>query len=128
MIRNFLFILNRFKTSSILNIAGLTTALASFFIIAVHVYSQVMGSTGYGILLLFNKSYLSIFAAGFSLAIPAGYYIVGSWLDSFACKTALSWWGFALAGLPVLAVIILTVCIQCYKAATQNPAENLNSQ
>jgi putative ABC transport system permease protein len=89
---------------------------------------KVMGSTGYGILLLFNKSYLSIFAAGFALAIPAGYYIVGRWLDNFAYKTALSWWGFALAGLPVLAVIILTVCIQCYKAATQNPAKNLNSQ
>jgi putative ABC transport system permease protein len=89
---------------------------------------KVMGSTGYEILLLFNKSYLSIFAVGFALAVPAGYYIAGRWLDNFAYKTALSWWVFVLAGLPVLAVIILTVCAQCYKAAVQNPTKALNSQ
>jgi putative ABC transport system permease protein len=89
---------------------------------------KVMGSTGYEILLLFNKSYLLIFAVGFALAIPAGYYIAGRWLDNFAYKTALSWWVFALAGLPVLVVIILTVCAQCYKAAVQNPTKALNRQ
>jgi putative ABC transport system permease protein len=89
---------------------------------------KVMGSTGYGILLLFNRSYLAIFAAGFAMAVPAGYYALNRWLDNFAYRTALPWWGFALAGLPVLAVIVLTVSIQCYKAATQNPVKTLNVQ
>jgi putative ABC transport system permease protein len=69
-----------------------------------------------------------IFAVGFALAVPAGYYIAGRWLDNFAYKTALSWWVFVLAGLPVLAVIIITVCAQCYKAAIQNPTKALNRQ
>jgi putative ABC transport system permease protein len=84
---------------------------------------KVLGSTGYEILLLFNRSYLSIFAAGFALAVPTGYYALSRWLDNFAYRTALPWWGFALAGLPVLAIIVLTVCIQCYKAAIQNPVK-----
>jgi putative ABC transport system permease protein len=37
MIKNFLFVLQRFKTSSILNILGLTTAFASFLIIMMQV-------------------------------------------------------------------------------------------
>jgi putative ABC transport system permease protein len=87
---------------------------------------KVMGSTEGEILLLFNKMYLAIFVVGFVLALPAGYCIMSRWLEHFAYKTPLSWWGFFLAGTTVLAVIVLTVCVQAYRAATQNPTKALN--
>lgn len=87
---------------------------------------KVMGSTEGEILLLFNKMYLTVFAVGFALAVPAGYFIISKWLDNFAYKTPLAWWGFLVAGLPALAVIVLTVCVQAYRAAVQNPTRALN--
>jgi len=47
------------------------------------------------------------------------------WLGNFAYKTELSWWIFAIAGFLALIIALLTVSIQSYKAASQNPVEAL---
>jgi len=46
-------------------------------------------------------------------------------LQGFAYKTALSWWIFALAGLMALAIALITVSWQSWRAATRNPVEAL---
>jgi putative ABC transport system permease protein len=50
---------------------------------------------------------------------------MNKWLESFAYKTELSWWIFALAGLLALGIALLTVSWQSWKAATRNPVEAL---
>jgi putative ABC transport system permease protein len=47
------------------------------------------------------------------------------WLKNFAYKTGLSWWIFALAGLLVFLVALLTVSWQSWRAAAWNPVEGL---
>jgi putative ABC transport system permease protein len=47
------------------------------------------------------------------------------WLLSFAYKTELNWWIFALAGIIALVIALLTVSWQSWKAATRNPVEAL---
>jgi putative ABC transport system permease protein len=47
------------------------------------------------------------------------------WLQSFAYKTGLSWWVFALAGLIALLITLITVSWQSWRAATRNPVEAL---
>jgi putative ABC transport system permease protein len=47
------------------------------------------------------------------------------WLENFAYKTSLSWWIFVMAGVLVLAIALLTVSWQSWKAATRNQVEAL---
>jgi putative ABC transport system permease protein len=59
------------------------------------------------------------------IAIPIAYLATHRWLESFAYKTNLSWWIFALAGLITLGITLLTVSFQSWRAATRNPVEAL---
>ena len=56
---------------------------------------------------------------------PFAWYAMHKWLQNFACKTELSWWIFALAGVLALGIALLTVSFQSWKAATRNPVESL---
>jgi len=47
------------------------------------------------------------------------------WLQSYAYKTEISWWIFALAGLMALLVALITVSWQSWRAAIRNPVEAL---
>jgi len=58
-------------------------------------------------------------------SIPIAWLIMHRWLESFAYKTELSWWIFALAGLLALGIALLTVSWQSWKAATRNPVKAL---
>ncbi|HEY3371416.1 MAG TPA: FtsX-like permease family protein [Prolixibacteraceae bacterium] len=74
---------------------------------------------------MLNKDIIKWGAVSFVISCPIGYYAMNKWLISFAYKTELSWWIFALAGLMALGIALLTVSWQSWKAATRNPVEAL---
>ena len=86
---------------------------------------KINGATIIEVLKMLNKSFVIWVAIAFAFAVPISYIIMQKWLQSFAFKTVLSWWVFALAGLIVLIIALLAVSWQTYKAATQNPVESL---
>jgi len=86
---------------------------------------KVTGARVGEIILLFNRDFVVWVAIAFVIATPIAYYAMNKWLESFAYKTALSWWIFALAGLLALGIALLTVSWQSWKAATRNPVEAL---
>ncbi len=86
---------------------------------------KVNGATIGEIMLMLNKTFLVWVGISFVLAIPLAYYAMNRWLESFAYKTELNWWIFALAGLIAMFIALLTVSIQSYRAATRNPVESL---
>ncbi|MBS1440669.1 MAG: hypothetical protein HP006_11010, partial [Alistipes sp.] len=47
---------------------------------------------------------------------------------NFAYQTPIRIWVFAVALLAVLAVTILTVTLQSYRAATENPANSIKTE
>jgi putative ABC transport system permease protein len=61
----------------------------------------------------------------FIIAMPVSWYAMHKWLQTFAYKTELSWWIFALAGITALGIALLTVSWQSWRAATRNPVEAL---
>ncbi|MDP2114074.1 MAG: ABC transporter permease, partial [Bacteroidota bacterium] len=77
------------------------------------------------ILALLNKDLIIWVIVSFVVATPIAWYAMNKWLESFAYKTTLSWWIFALAGLLALGIALLTVSYQSWKAATRNPVEAL---
>lgn len=89
---------------------------------------KVNGASISEIMILLNRKFLILVAISFAIAIPIAWYAMTRWLESFAYKTDLSWWIFALAGFSTMAIALLTVSIQSYRAATKNPVESLRSE
>ncbi|MEI8226189.1 MAG: ABC transporter permease [Bacteroidota bacterium] len=77
------------------------------------------------VLVLLNKDFVKWVVIAIIIASPVAWYALNNWLQSYAYKTSLSWWIFALAGLIVLLIALLTVSLQSWRAATRNPVEAL---
>jgi putative ABC transport system permease protein len=86
---------------------------------------KVNGAELFDILILLNKDFLKWVIIAFIVSIPISWYLVNSWLNSFAYRTGLSWWIFALAGVIAVFISLATVSWQTFLAATRNPVEAL---
>jgi putative ABC transport system permease protein len=86
---------------------------------------KVNGAKISEVLIMLNKDFVKWVTIAFFIATPIAYYAMHKWLESFAYKTELSWWIFALAGLLAMGIALLTVSFQSWKAATKNPVECL---
>lgn len=86
---------------------------------------KVNGATVSEIMQMLNISFVKWMIVAFIIATPIAYYGMNKWLESFAYKTALSWWIFVLAGIISLVIVLLTVSGLSYKAARRNPVEAL---
>ena len=89
---------------------------------------KVNGATISQILSLLNKDFLKWVGLAFLIAVPISWVVMSRWLESFAYRTTMSWWIFALAGLTALAIAPLTVSWQSFKAAIANPIESLRNE
>ncbi len=86
---------------------------------------KVSGANVAEVMMMLNRDFVKWVAIAFGFATPIAWYAMNKWLESFAYKTNLSWWIFALAGLLALGIALLTVSWQSWKAATRNPVEAL---
>lgn len=86
---------------------------------------KINGATILEILFLLNKDFFRWVAIAFIIATPIAWYSMHKWLEDYTYKTNLSWWVFTAAGVVTIAVSMLTVSWQSWKAATSNPVEAL---
>lgn len=89
---------------------------------------KINGAKVSEILTMLNRDFVKWVVIAFIIATPISWYAMNKWLESFAYKTSLSWWIFALAGLLALGIALLTVSWQSWKAATRNPVEALRHE
>ncbi len=89
---------------------------------------KVNGASNYRILVMLNKDFIGRVAIAFVIAVPLGFYSMHKWLENFAYKTHLSWWIFALCGLLIMGIALLTVSWLSWQAATKNPVEALKHE
>jgi putative ABC transport system permease protein len=62
------------------------------------------------------------------MAFPLAWWAMNNWLASYAYRTPIHWWVFALAGLGALFIALLTVSFQAIKAAVANPVKTLRAE
>jgi putative ABC transport system permease protein len=86
---------------------------------------KVNGAKVAEVIILLNKDFVKWVSIAFLIAIPIAWFIMHKWLENFAYKTGLSWWIFVLAGVIALAIALLTVSLQSWRAASRNPVEAL---
>jgi len=86
---------------------------------------KVNGAVVSEVMLMLNREFVKWVSIAFLIATPVAWIAMHKWLESFAYKTGIGWWIFALAGIAALAVALLTVSWQSWRAATRNPVEAL---
>lgn len=88
----------------------------------------VLGATGYDIALGFSGNFIRIIFIAVLIASAAGHYLMHSWLDQFAYHAGLPWWVYACSGAAALALALLTVFAQAFRAAAADPVRVLRSE
>jgi putative ABC transport system permease protein len=86
---------------------------------------KINGAKVSEVMVMINRDFVKWIAIAFVIATPLAWFVLHKWLENFAYKTELSWWIFALAGVLALAIALITVSWQSWKAATRNPVEAL---
>jgi putative ABC transport system permease protein len=89
---------------------------------------KVLGANVAGIIVLMSKDFLQLISVAFMLAVPIAWYAGTQWLTSFAFKTEIVWWIFAVAGGAAAGVALLTVSFQSIKASMMNPVKALRTE
>jgi putative ABC transport system permease protein len=86
---------------------------------------KVMGASVPVIVRMFSTEFTKLVIIGNILAWPLAYFAMNKWLENFAYHTTLTWWMFALGAVLSIAVVVITISYQSYKAARKNPADSL---
>jgi putative ABC transport system permease protein len=89
---------------------------------------KVLGSSVAGIVILFSGDFIRITIVSFIMAVPACYYWLTGWLNTFESKMDLSVWSFVLPFFVTLALTLTTIGAIVAKTASLNPAKNLRSE
>ena len=89
---------------------------------------KVNGATSHDILSMINTKYIIISVVSFAIAAPIAYAICQRWMSNFAFRTNIPAWIFILAFFAVMALTLLTVTLQSWRAANANPVDSLKNE
>jgi putative ABC transport system permease protein len=89
---------------------------------------KVLGASVQNIVTMLSADFVKLIIIASLIAFPIAWYAMNKWLQSFAFKTNMSWWVFALASGLTLAIALITISFQSIKAALTNPVKSLRSE
>lgn len=89
---------------------------------------KILGASVTNIVTTLSTDFLKLVSIAFVIAVPIAWWAIYKWLEDFAYKTAMSWWVFALAGVSLLLVALITLSFQTIRAALANPVKSLRTE
>jgi putative ABC transport system permease protein len=89
---------------------------------------KVLGATVSGITRLLSKEFLQLVLVAAAIAFPVAWWGMHKWLQNFAYHINIGWQLFAIAGIIILLIALLTVSYQSIKAAIANPVKSLRTE
>ena len=89
---------------------------------------KAFGGTSNEVLCRLLSRFMAYVIVAFIIAAPIIYYIGNDWLSNFSYRIALSPWIFAVAGFSCFIFSLLTVIIQSWRAASENPINNIKTE
>lgn len=92
------------------------------------VIRKVMGAAVSDIMGLLSKPFVYLVLIANVLAWSAAWWLMNKWLADFAYRADIGAGPFILAGLVVLAIILLTVSLQTFRSVLINPADILRRE
>jgi putative ABC transport system permease protein len=79
------------------------------------------GASVYQVVVLLSAEMISLILLAFLIVTPIAFWAMNQWMQSFADRTTISWWVFAISGAGMLATALCTSSLQTVKAALANP-------
>ena len=89
---------------------------------------KVVGASAKSVVLLLSKDFLKLVLVAMLVAFPLSWWLMHSWLESFAYRVSINVSIFLLAGFSILVVTLLTISFQSLKAALANPVKSLRTE
>lgn len=89
---------------------------------------KVLGASVSGITGLLSKDFLQPVLLSVIIAFPVSWWLMFNWLKDYEYKMNIQWWVFALAGLLVVLIALVTVSFQSIRAAIANPVKSLRTE
>jgi putative ABC transport system permease protein len=89
---------------------------------------KVLGASVSQIVSLLSKDFMQLVILAFVIAAPLAWLAMHKWLDDFAYRTTISWWIFALSGIAMVVIALLTLSIQTIRSAIVNPVKSLRTE
>jgi len=86
---------------------------------------KVLGATTPKIILLLTRESAGLVMLANLIAWPVGYVLMENWLRNFAYRTSVSPAALIVSGAAALAVAVITVSVQAYRAAAADPVRSL---
>jgi putative ABC transport system permease protein len=86
---------------------------------------KVSGAGVVQIINLLTWKFVKWVLISFVLACPVAWWVMNRWLQDFAYRVSLNAWVFIFSGIIALFLVIITVCIVTFRAASVNPAESM---
>ena len=89
---------------------------------------KILGASVTNIVTILSKDFVKLVLLAFVIAAPVAWWAVYKWLQDYAYKTNMSWWIFAMCGLFMLFVALITLSVQTIRAAVANPVKSLRTE
>lgn len=89
---------------------------------------KVLGASVQHLFGILTANYLRLIFLSLLLGGPLAWYIMQSWLENYTYGIDLEWWFFAVAGLLVAGIALLTVSRQVLRLSLSNPTEFLKAE
>jgi len=77
------------------------------------------------IVYLFSREIIVLIMIALVISTPISILVMKGWLQHYAFRIDISVWIYILAGVISIAIALLTIGWQSWKAATRNPVEAL---
>jgi len=89
---------------------------------------KVLGASVAQIITLISRDFISLIAVAAIIALPATYYIVENWLDSYIYRIDMTFWLFAGPALVVFIVALATIFSRTMSISRMNPVNSLRDE
>lgn len=86
---------------------------------------KALGASDYNLFHQLSKEFVQLIIYSSIVALPLAIVVMDRWLSSYAFRTELKWWFFALPFVFLFSLAFLTVSIQTYKTSKSNTMESL---
>jgi putative ABC transport system permease protein len=128
------------RTSTLLTCAtGLSILVSCLGLLGLAIYTtnqrtkeigvrKVFGASVAQIVTLLSTELVLLILLAFVIVTPIAWYGMNKWMETFADRTTISWWIFAISGAGMLLTGLITLSFQTFKAAIANPMKSLRSE
>jgi putative ABC transport system permease protein len=86
---------------------------------------KVFGGSIEEIIIILSKNFIKLVVIAAIIGIPAAWYYMDKWLQTFVYQVQNRWIVFVLATILAIVIAFVTIFYQSYKAANSNPVDAL---